>query len=152
MSESHYDKLNAKQRKFCEEYVKDNNGAKAAIKAGYGERSARSKASQLLTIVNVRGYIDELKAEMLKQCQIEAHAVLEMLLREAQDLDNPGSTRVQAQIALGKHIGLFTDKVEHSGDTEAPRVIKRIAVYKNEAGELIEEDLETGEEVKLSPQ
>ena len=45
MNESHYDKLNAKQRRFCEEYVKDNNGAKAAIRAGYGERSARSKAS-----------------------------------------------------------------------------------------------------------
>lgn len=143
--------MNEKQIRFCEEYVKDYNGAKAAIRAGYSEHSARSKASQLLTIVNVQEYVQELQGELLKQCKVEAHVVLNLLMREATDPENPGSTRVQAQVALGKHIGLFTDKVEHSGDLEYSR-IERVIVWRNEDGELIEGDLDTGEEKKITKQ
>jgi phage terminase small subunit len=152
MDNSPGNKLNEKQRRFCEEYVKDNNGAKAAVRAGYSQKTARVQASQLLTILNIKAYIEELKAELLEECHIEAHVVLNLLKREAMDPENPGSTRVQALGLLGKYLSLFTDRIEHSDDPEAPRVIKRIAVYKNDAGELIEEDLETGEETKLSPQ
>lgn len=143
------DKLNEKQKRFCEEYVKDNNGTRAAIRAGYSQKTARVIASQHLTKLNIQEYIKELKAELLEQCQVEAHVVLGMLLQEARDFDNPGSTRVQAQIALGKHIGLFTDKIEHSGDSEFTRV-ERVLVYRNEDGDLVETDLETGEDKIIS--
>lgn len=152
MNDSRDDGLNSKQRKFCEEYVKDNNGAQAAIRAGYAEKAARVTASKLLTKPNIKAYIAKLKAELVEECQIEAHMVLNLLKMEAMDPKNPSGTRVQALGLLGKYLSLFTDRVEHSGDLESPRVIKRIAVYKNEAGELVEEDLETGEETKLSPQ
>jgi phage terminase small subunit len=152
MNDSRDDGLNSKQRKFCEEYVKDNNGAQAAIRAGYAEKAARVTASKLLTKPNIKAYIAKLKAELVEECQIEAHMVLNLLKMEAMDPKNPSGTRVQALGLLGKYLSLFTDRVEHSGDPESPRVIKRIAVYKNEAGELVEEDLETGEETKLSPQ
>lgn len=141
--------MNDKQRRFCEEYVRDYNGAKAATRAGYGEKSARSKASQLLTIVSIKEYISELEEDLRKQCKVEAHVILNLLMREATDPDNPGSTRVQAQIALGKHIGLFTEKIEHSGDVEFNR-IERVIVFRNEDGEIIEGDLDTGEEKKIS--
>lgn len=139
MSEFHYQKLNEKQRKFCEEYVKDNNGSRAAVRAGYTENSSRVTASKLLTNANIKAYIDELKAELKERCMVESHVVLNMLKQEATNFDNPGSTRVQAQIALGKCIGLFTDKVEHSGDV-VPNVIKRVAVYRTEDGRLVEAD------------
>ena len=140
--------MNEKQIRFCEEYVKDYNGAKAAVRAGYGEKSARSKASQLLTIVNIQSYIKELQDELLKQCKVEAHVVLGKLMQEANNYDNPGSTRVQALGLLGKHIGLFTDKIEHSGDLEFAR-IEQVLVYRNEDGEVVEVDMDTGEEKRI---
>ena len=142
-------KNNEKQRRFCEEYVKDYNGAKAATRAGYTEKSARITASKLLTNANIQEAINQLQEELLKQCKVEAHVVLGKLMQEAINYDNPGSTRVQALGLLGKHIGLFTDRIEHSGDPEIAR-IERVIVYRNEDGELIEGDMETGKEKKIS--
>lgn len=137
--------MNEKRIRFCEEYVRDYNGAKAAVRAGYKERNARITASQLLTIPNVKEYIEELQQDLLKQCKVEAHVVLNKLMQEATNFDNPGSTRVQALVALGKHLGLFTEKVEHSGDV-APNVVKRVAVYRTEDGDVVEADMLTGKE------
>ncbi len=41
--------LTARQEAFIREYLVDHNGQQAAIRAGYGVRSARSAASRLLT-------------------------------------------------------------------------------------------------------
>lgn len=50
--------LNEKQKKFTLEYLIDNNGTQAAIRAGYGAKNARQQASDLLT----KPYIqDEIK-------------------------------------------------------------------------------------------
>lgn len=141
--------MNEKQIRFCEEYVKDYNGAKAAVRAGYTENSARITASKLLTNANIQQYVQELQEELLKQCKVEAHVILGKLMQEATNYDNPGSTRVQALGLLGKHIGLFTEKIEHSGDLEYNR-IERVIVFRNEDGELVEGDLDTGEEKKIS--
>lgn len=35
---------------FVKEYIKDFNGTRAAIEAGYSEKSARSAASRMLTL------------------------------------------------------------------------------------------------------
>lgn len=141
--------MNEKQTRFCEEYVKDYNGAKAAVRAGYSENGARVTASKLLTKTNIQNYVQELQQELLKQCKVEAHVVLGKLMQEANNFDNPGSTRVQALGLLGKHIGLFTDKIEHSGDPEFNR-IERVIVYRNDDGDLVESDVETGTEKIIS--
>jgi len=47
------------QQAFADEYiVNPQNATQAAIKAGYAPTTARSKASQLLTKVNVQKYIE----------------------------------------------------------------------------------------------
>lgn len=60
-------KLDFKQQRFCEEYIIDWNGNKAAIRAGYSPRSARAQASTLLTKPNIQAYIQtcKLKIEQL---------------------------------------------------------------------------------------
>ena len=45
--------LPAKRRQFVHEYLKDLNGTKAAIRAGYAEHAADQQASRLLTFVKV---------------------------------------------------------------------------------------------------
>lgn len=47
------------QRLFADQYLILNNGTKAAIAAGYSEKSARSQASQLLVIEEIETYIEE---------------------------------------------------------------------------------------------
>ena len=58
--------LTKKQIRFCEEYVKDYNGTKAAIRAGYKESNAASQASRLLSDSNVLNAIKEHQKEVLQ--------------------------------------------------------------------------------------
>jgi len=53
-----YDGLTDKQRRFVEEYIKDQNGAAAARRAGYDENSARQMAHENLTKPYIRSAID----------------------------------------------------------------------------------------------
>ncbi len=55
--------LTAKRLAFCREYVKDSNGAQAAIRAGYSVKTARTQAQQILTIPDIKQEIARLRAE-----------------------------------------------------------------------------------------
>ena len=46
-------KLTTKQERFIHEYMIDGNGSRAAIDAGYGRKSSRVIASQLLKNPNI---------------------------------------------------------------------------------------------------
>lgn len=61
---------------FAREYVKDLNGARAAIAAGYAKKSARVTASRLLTKANIKAQIAELQQKHLEKCDITAERVL----------------------------------------------------------------------------
>jgi phage terminase small subunit len=54
------------QRLFADQYLILNNGTKAAIAAGYSEKSARSQASQLLVLEEIENYIEERRQEASK--------------------------------------------------------------------------------------
>lgn len=45
--------MNNKQEAFVNEYLKDHNGAQAAIRAGYSKKTARTIASQLLAKLDI---------------------------------------------------------------------------------------------------
>jgi phage terminase small subunit len=64
---------------FCQEYIKDFNGAQAAIRAGYSEKTARNQASRLLTNEDVRKRVEELTQERAEKTQIDAQYVLRRL-------------------------------------------------------------------------
>lgn len=70
-------KLNAKHEKFCQEYMKDFNGAQAAIRAGYAEKSARVTASKLLTNPNIISRVRALQDEMLERLPVSIYYVLQ---------------------------------------------------------------------------
>jgi phage terminase small subunit len=63
-------KLSAQQEKFCREYVLDYNGTKAAIRAKYSPKTARSQASDLLTSPNISLRISQLEDEKSARNQI----------------------------------------------------------------------------------
>lgn len=117
--------LKPQQERFVVEYLKTpENATDAAIRAGYSHKTATAQASRLLTNVNVKKAIDEAQNETRERVKEEVGLTVDMvvngLLKEAQDYaeGSTQSARVSAWAHLGKHLGMFKDKVEHSGKLE----------------------------------
>lgn len=118
-------KLTEKERIFADEYIKTTNATQSAITAGYSEKTARSKGSQLLTKINVRQYIDAVMNERSKDTIATADEVLEYLTRvvrgeekDAFGLDVSVADKTKAAELLGKRHMLFTDKVKLDAEIE----------------------------------
>lgn len=73
-------KLSEKQKRFCEEYVKDMNGTQAAIRAGYSEKTARSIANENLTKPDIQTYIQELQTNIQKRNAISVDEIVQDLI------------------------------------------------------------------------
>lgn len=117
--------LTEKERIFADEYIKTTNATQSAIKAGYAEKSASSKGSQLLRKVKVRKYIDGVMEKRSKNTIATADEVLEYLTRvvrgeekDAFGLDASIADRTKAAELLGKRHMLFTDKVKLDAEIE----------------------------------
>lgn len=74
-------KLTAQQEIFCQQYVKCLSGNDAAIAAGYSKRSARYKASKLLTLPHIMARVKELHTEIAKRNNIDADAIVKELIK-----------------------------------------------------------------------
>ena len=109
-------KLNAQQALFVEHYVVHRNATQAAISAGYSEKTAYSQGGRLLNHVEVAKAIKAGTAKVSAKVAVDAEYVLRGLKKEAECAENNGATRVQAFRHIGHSLGMFTDKVEHSGD------------------------------------
>lgn len=120
--------LTPKQETFCREYLIDLNGTQAAIRAGYSEKTANEQASRLLADVNIREIIQNSMDARAEVTLITAEDVLKDILetRKAAAADGKHSDRLKANELLGKHLKLFTDKVEHSGSIGLGDILKDI--------------------------
>lgn len=67
--------MTPKQKKFCVEYLIDLNGTQAAIRAGYSKKTANRIANQLLSKLDVRNYIKDLRAKYFKKGIMSAEEV-----------------------------------------------------------------------------
>lgn len=114
--------LTPKQQRFVEEYLIDLNATQAAIRAGYSEKTAKEIGSENLTKPNIAKAIQEAQESLSNKTQLTVDMVVNGLLKEAQDYaeGSTQSARVSAWAHLGKHLGMFKDKIEHSGDPNNP--------------------------------
>lgn len=126
--------MNAKQKKFCDEYLVDCNAAQAAIRAGYSPKTAKQIGQENLTKPDLRAYIDEQLLRLHNERTADAAEVMEYLtavLRgestahvvvvegigegcsEAKVIDKPPDEkeRLKAAELLGKRFGLFKENV-----------------------------------------
>jgi len=62
--------LNTQQKHFCIEYLKDWNGAQAAIRAGYSKKAAKEQSSRLLTNANIQEEIKEQIRQFLDKAKV----------------------------------------------------------------------------------
>ena len=129
--------LTPQQELFCAEYLVDYNGTKAAQRAGYAEKTAAAQAARLLRNVNILSRVRALQKERLEKLAVTQESVLLNLL-EVYDrcmqkkpvyewdyetgqyketgeyaFDSKGALR--ALELIGKHLAMFTQKVEYSG-------------------------------------
>jgi phage terminase small subunit len=139
-------KLTLKQARFTKEYLKTGNGTQAAIKAGYSKDSAHDIASENLRKPVIIETIDAVR----KKLGIDAEYVLKGF-KEIKDFNSKKQKKyitigdntfeeekmIDAQAALkanemlGKHLKLFTDKieidakVEEMGDKSAKQLLAK---------------------------
>ena len=126
--------LTPKQQRFVEEYLIDLNATQSAIRAGYSEKTAQEIGSENLSKPMVAKAIAEAQEKLSNKTQVTVEMVVQGLLNEAKDLSE-GSTqsaRVSAWAHLGKHLGMFKDKVEHTGKDGGPIDLSLKVVFEND--------------------
>lgn len=105
--------LSGKQLRWIDEYLVDMNGAAAAVRAGYSERSARAIASENLTKPALQAVLLEKQAAMASDLQITRQNVIQGFL-EAVDMSrqqqNPAAM-VGALREVAKILGLNAPEV-----------------------------------------
>lgn len=127
-------KMTAKQKRFCDEYLIDLNATQAAIRAGYSKKSAKQVANENLTKPYLKKYIEERMKEKEDSLIAKQDEVLKYLtsvmrgessssvlalcgdgMQEVIDKPPDEKERMKAAELLGKRYRLFTDKVEVEG-------------------------------------
>jgi putative terminase small subunit terS len=136
-------KLRERQKRFVEEYLVDLNATQAAIRAGYSEKTAMEQGYQLLQKTSVQKAIEEAQNKRLERIQISQDEVIRRLLENAdiasgkkaivltqirksengeivgddvaQFVYEPSSVNKALEL-LGKHLGMFANKVDVTTD------------------------------------
>lgn len=145
--------LTPKQLMFVKEYMVDLNGTQAAIRAGYSKKTANEQAARLLANVSVAAAVKEEIENRMKRVDISADYVLNTIVetveRCKQEIepiyegtgDNKrftGEFRFDSTAVLkgaellGRHLKLWTDKVENTGKDGGPIKTETIVTLKPE--------------------
>jgi phage terminase small subunit len=116
--------LTAKRQAFVREYPIDLNATKAAIRAGFSEKTAYSQGQRLLKNVEVAAAIQKALAERSERTEITQDYVLTSIMETMEqrkgtgEHSNPNAVLKGAEL-LGRHLAMFTDKktvTHHDGD------------------------------------
>lgn len=106
--------MTRRQERFIEEYLLDFNGAAAARRAGFGEKSAASYACKMLKNPQIRKVLQEKMTLRAQQMQLRQDTVLQEIrnVAFASGSDATGAavkvtSKLKALELLGKHLGLF---------------------------------------------
>ena len=144
-------RLTAKQSAFVDEFLVELNGTQAAIRAGYGAKSAKVTASQNLTKPNLVAALQDAMAERAKKLKVKQEWVLEKLVENVERamqvtevLDREGEPTgvfvYQGAVAnkalelIGRHLGMFSDKGAEKPRDYVP-LEERVLLYQRENDE-----------------
>ena len=89
--------MNARHRRFAEEYAVDHNGARAAVRAGYAKSRAKQTAHRLLARPEVASMVADLDAAKREELGVDARDLLAkaLELHERAMRGNPRTYRDQ---------------------------------------------------------
>lgn len=108
--------LTPRQRRFCEEYTLDFNGAAAAVRAGYSTNYPDRQAHQLLKNKGVSAYIDYLTtSKAAKIMSISPDYVVQGIVGIVQKEFAKDGDKLRGFELLARIMGMFIDKTEITG-------------------------------------
>lgn len=115
--------LSDKHMRFVDEYMIDMNGTAAYLRAGYTctEEAARVSASKLLTNPNIVAEIATRQNVMQEKTGMSVQWVLDQYKTIIENnIQIDPAVAKGALDSVGKHYGMFKDKVEVTGDNGGP--------------------------------
>ena len=83
-------RMNEKQKRFCDEYLKDLNASKAAIRAGYSKGTARQIGSENLSKLDIQKHLKSKIAKIEKKNDLTIEKVINELKRIGFDVEPDG--------------------------------------------------------------
>ena len=114
--------MTTKQQLFVDEYLVDLNATQAAIRAGYSEKTARSVGGENLTKPDIAAAIAKAIEARSERTEVTQDRVLEELavlafapITDERLAQLKISDKLIALDKLAKHLGMFTERVQHSG-------------------------------------
>lgn len=135
-------RLTDKQQRFVDEYLIDLNATQAAIRAGYSEKTAQQMGSENLSKPVIQEAIEKAQAERSERTEVTQDYVIKTIVEtiercsQAKQVYDKSGEPVMTETPdgelapaykydatnvlkgaemLGRHLGMFTDKVEVSG-------------------------------------
>jgi phage terminase small subunit len=109
--------LTSKQTLFVSEYLVDLNATQAALRAGYSAHTANVLGSRLLHKPEVAEAILRAVEARAERLQLSSEDVLRSIvdIRGKAVIGGKFTQALRANELLGRHLKLFTDRVEHAG-------------------------------------
>ena len=153
-------KLPDKQKEFVRQYLVALNATQAAVRAGYSVKTAYRQGADLLQKTSIREAIEKAQAKRARRVEVTQDYVLSNLVevvertmqrapvtnrkgeqvtdeegRAVWTFDAKGANR--ALELLGKHLGIFTDKIraEVSGPDGGPVASEIVVRFVEPGGE-----------------
>ncbi|MFD1136746.1 terminase small subunit [Paenibacillus sp. PDC88] len=109
--------LTAKQQKFVDEYMIDLNATQAAIRAGYSEKTASETGYENLRKPQIAEEVAKRQQKHAEKAEMTVEWVLQQykdIILNTKDID-PNVAR-GALDSVAKHLGMFKERIEHSGN------------------------------------
>jgi phage terminase small subunit len=117
--------LTAKQQRFVDEYLIDLNATQAAIRAGYSESTARAIGHENLTKPDIAAEIEKRQSLLQEKTEMTQEWVLNKYKELIETAEAPV---VRAALAdVGKHLGMFKDKLELSGTLSVESLLEKLS-------------------------
>ncbi len=138
------------QSRFVQEYLIDLNATQAAIRSGYSAKTADVQGPRLLGNARVAEAIQAAQDKRAGKAEVNAQWVLERLIANAEraataepvtdrEGNQTGEYTYQGNVVnralelIGKHIGMFTDRLEISGRDGGPLVTEVVIEHHSAA-------------------
>lgn len=153
-------KLTDKQKEFVRQYLVDLNATQAAVRAGYSVKTAYRQGADLLQKTSIREAIEKAQAKRARRVEVTQDYVLSNLVEVVERTMQraPVTNRKGEQVTdeegravwtfdaknanralelLGKHLGIFTDKIraEVSGPDGGPMASEIVVRFVEPDGE-----------------
>ena len=137
-------KLNARDKKFADEYIRTGKIIESAIKAGFAESTARDRAAEWLNSnsksakASVLEYINEINKKIEKEKIADAKEIQEFWTKTFRDEEVEIKDRIKTSELLARVQGMFIENINLTGNIKTNNPFDGLSV--EELRKLIKSD------------